>query len=308
LAADGVPVHPVPWRAALDPRALPALLRETHTRDSVVHAHDPHALALVAAAEALGGAPLVATRRTLRPRRAVALWRRPDVVVAASEAARARLVEEGLDSTRIVVIPPGVALAEARAAAPAGLRAPLGFPADAPVALTLVPFGEGRGGELLLEAARRLAVVTPALRWLLVGDGPGRTTLQRLARTLGVAERVRFLRIPDDPQPLLADASVFVLAATRESHDPALLEAMAMGVPVVAVRTPTRLELVGDAAGLLVPPEEPASLADAVHRLVVEPAFAEVLVRAAGARIERFDVARMVSAHLSVYRSLDAFR
>jgi glycosyltransferase involved in cell wall biosynthesis len=112
------------------------------------------------------------------------------------------------------------------------------------------------------------------------------------------------VRVPDEPALLLAAASLFVLASWHEAHDPALLEAMALGVPVVATRTPTHAELLGDAAGLLVPRDAPATLADAVHRLVLEPAFADVLVRAACARVERFDAGRMVTAHLSVYRSL----
>ncbi|HEU4698864.1 MAG TPA: glycosyltransferase [Gemmatimonadales bacterium] len=304
LAADGVALHAVPWAAPLDPRALPALVRETHRAGAVVHTHDAHALALVAAAEALGGAPVVATRRLLRPRRAETLWRRADAVVATSEAVRARLLRRDFDSTRIVVIPPGVAAGELRRADGAGVRAALGLPPEGPLAVALGGYAEEHGHALLLRAAERLAIVAPRLHWVLAGDGAGRRTLAREAAALGLADRVRVIPAPEEPAMLLAAASLFVLASWHEDYDPALLDAMALGVPVVATRTPTHVELVGDAAGLLVPRDEPATLADAVHRLILEPAFAEVLVRAASARVAHFDLGRLVAAHLSVYRSL----
>jgi colanic acid/amylovoran biosynthesis glycosyltransferase len=136
-----------------------------------------------------------------------------------------------------------------------------------------------KGHDDLLRAFAALGVAGGGLELDLVGDGPERPRLERLAHELGVAERVRFLGgLPtDDVREVLDKAGLFALAAVphpsgaMDGIPVALMEAMAAGIPVVATALSGIPELVRDGeTGLLVPPSAPAELAEALRRLVVD--------------------------------------
>ncbi|MBI5765113.1 MAG: glycosyltransferase family 4 protein [Planctomycetes bacterium] len=89
--------------------------------------------------------------------------------------------------------------------------------------------------ELLLRAVA--ATTLPTIRLLLAGDGPQRAALESLAHTLGIADRVRFLGALDDVRPVLHAADVFAFPSRGESFGGALAEAMAAGLPCIALRS-----------------------------------------------------------------------
>ena len=135
----------------------------------------------------------------------------------------------------------------------------------------------------LVRAFATLASDFPALTLDLVGDGPERGNVERLADALGVRGQVRVWgwRAPSEVRERLAEADVFVLPSIRlssgrmEGIPVALMEAMAGGLPVVATDLSGVPELViDDDTGLLVPPGEPERLAAAIRRLIEEPALA----------------------------------
>ena len=103
---------------------------------------------------------------------------------------------------------------------------------------------------------------------LLVGDGPERSSLERLARDLGVAGRVIFAGYQADPAPYLAAMNLFVLPSRSEGLSVALLEAMAAGVPVLVTEVGANREVIADGeAGTLLPDDEerwPVALASAL--------------------------------------------
>jgi len=314
LAAAPVPdveVHALPWRTALDPRALPGILHDLRADSpdggpTVVHAHDSPALALASFVHP-ADVPLVVSRRSSRPVTRAALWRRADLVIATSEAARGQLLAQGLAPEAVVVVAPGVPTRALPAPAGGhGVRQRLGLAPGTPLAVSVGTLAAEDRLPMLVEAASRLAAISPELHWVVAGVGPRRASLLRRARQLGVSSRLHLLGPIDAPERLVAEATVFVLPGTRDLLAPWLLEAMALGVPIVAAAVGGVREIVGENAGLLVPRDAPATVADGVHRLLVEPAFADVLVRAARARAAEFDAARMATAHLAVYRSLDS--
>lgn len=106
--AEGISTLPLPWRAALDPRAVAGLARLVPGRD-LVHAHGSHALRAVVLALAASGAAtrLVATRREEAPPRSPAPWRRADLVLVGSDAVRDALTAAGIGTARIRVVTPG---------------------------------------------------------------------------------------------------------------------------------------------------------------------------------------------------------
>jgi glycosyltransferase involved in cell wall biosynthesis len=137
----------------------------------------------------------------------------------------------------------------------------------------------------------------------IVGDGPCRDELQRLAAELGLHEQVSFLGEVRDIPNLLARASLFVLPSLTEGISLTLLEAMARGLPVIATRVGGNSEVVvAGENGILVRPEAPADLARAIIGLLVNPSEGHRLGLAGRRRVEEhFDVRRMVAGYEALY-------
>jgi len=185
--------------------------------------------------------------------------------------------------------------ARALAAAPAQPAAP-------PVVLGIGQLVPTKGFHVLIEALARLRGVGREVVLRLVGSGPERARLVRLAARLGVAEHVRFdgFRDPGEVRALLRTAAVLAMPCVnprRGSHDAlpnVILEAQAAGVPVAASALFGIPEAVEDGrTGLLVAPNRPAALADALRRLLTDRALAAGLTAAARTQAQvLFDGAR----------------
>lgn len=148
---------------------------------------------------------------------------------------------------------------------------------DPPVILTLATLTRRKGHDVLIEALARIA----ALSWR--ADFVGSADLDpdwtmalrdRIART-SVADRIRLLGAVDDATPVLAGADLFVLPSRYEGYGMAFAEAMAHGLPIVAARAGAVPDVVPPTAGLLVPPDDPAALAEAIASLLTDRAMFE---------------------------------
>ena len=151
-------------------------------------------------------------------------------IITVSEALKDELVALGVAPSRIRVLRNGVDLDMFRPKDRAAARAALGL--DGPTLVSVGWLIERKGHDLIIEALAQL----PGYRLLLVGQGPERAALERLAARLGVGDRVRFLgRIAHERlADIYAAADALVLASSREGWPNVLLEAMACGTPVVA--------------------------------------------------------------------------
>jgi glycosyltransferase involved in cell wall biosynthesis len=140
----------------------------------------------------------------------------------------------------------------------------------------------------LLRAFATVVAEHPAARLRLVGDGPERPAAEALTRELGIEPSVEFLGDRDDVAELLAGSDVLVLASYAIENLPfAVLEAMAVGLPVVATDVGALAELVDDGVtGWLVPPRDTAALATALGRLVADPERARAMGRAGRDRLD----------------------
>ncbi|MDO9708202.1 glycosyltransferase [Paracraurococcus lichenis] len=164
--------------------------------------------------------------------------------------------------------------------APAALPAPPG----APRLLALGRLHVNKGFDLLLRALARL----PGAHLSLAGEGPERGALERLARALGVADRVAFLGWRQDAGALLGGCDVFVCPSRHEPLGNVVLEAWSAARPVVAAAVHGPVELIRDGVtGLLVPKEDPAALAAAIGGLLADPARRARLAAAGRAEFER---------------------
>lgn len=205
-----------------------------------------------------------------------------DVVVAVSAAVADRLRAAGLHDTRIAVLRNAVTPPVLPARADA--RRALGLPDDVGVALCAARLVPQKRHDVLLDAWRAVRG-GPVL--LLAGDGPLRAGLEERVADLG--DRVRFLGARDDMPTLLAAADVAVLTSDWEGLPMVVLEAMAAGLPVVATDVDGVREALGPradapAAGLLVPPGDPAAVAAALNGLA-DPRRRAALAAAGRARV-----------------------
>jgi glycosyltransferase involved in cell wall biosynthesis len=158
--------------------------------------------------------------------------------------------------------------------------------------------------ETLLHATARIVGSRPAFRLDIAGEGPHQADLVRLTRELGLGERVRFLGAVGDVPGLLGQARLFVLPVRTEGIRLRLLEAMARGLPVIATGVGGIVEVVlAERTGLLAPPGDSATLAEALLRVWDDPDLGQRLGQAGRERVEQqFDVRRMVAGYEEFYR------
>lgn len=160
--------------------------------------------------------------------------------------------------------------------------------------------------ETLIKAAAVVLKKLPEARFLLLGDGPRRDELMRLANELGISGSVTFAGSADDVMSHLASARTGVLTSLSEGCSNAILEYMNASLPVVASRVGGNPELVVDGeTGFLVQPGDAEGFAEKIVHLLENPQDATRMGRASRQRIEKqFSVSKMISDYESYYENL----
>jgi glycosyltransferase involved in cell wall biosynthesis len=182
------------------------------------------------------------------------------------------------------------------------------FAAGPKDALVLVAsrLNAGKGVHRVVEAL----AATPGNGYQLevAGEGPERAGLERLARERRVPARFHGWLARDNLDRLFERSRIFVLASSAENFPVSLLEAMAARCAVVATRVGGIPEVLGD-AGMLVDPDDPRGLAEALRSLMQSPELAADLGRRAGQRVRaRFGWGEIVGEHEALYRAAAAGR
>ena len=226
-----------------------------------------------------------------------------DRYLAVSSEVESRLCGDfGVPESKVRVVRNGVPLAAFDCSPDPVLRDMLGAGGTAPIVLTAARLHHQKGHVHLLEAA----ALVPEARFVIVGDGPERETLEALARTLGVESRVRFLGYREDIAQLLASCDLFVLPSLYEGLPISVLEAMAAGKPVIATAIGgTREAVIDGVTGLLVPPADSRALAAGIRRVIADGSLALRLGESGRARaIAEFSSRSMVRGIVNVYDEL----
>ena len=187
----------------------------------------------------------------------------------------------------------------------AALRAELAVPPGVPMVVTVARLVAEKGIGTLIDAVVIVRRTVPDAVFVVVGEGDLATPLGDRARQLGVDGVVRFAGFRADATDVIAAADVFVLPSPAEPFGLVLLEAMALGRPVVATAAGGPLEIVVDRqTGRLVPPSDPAALAGAIVDLLQDPSARERMGAAGLQRFhERFTADRMAAATVAMYAS-----
>jgi glycosyltransferase involved in cell wall biosynthesis len=285
----------------VDPLLFARLVRSL--RADVVHTHLVHADLYGGLAARIRGAHLVTTKHNDDPFRAGpfryverGLAKLADRVIAITDALRTFTVERvGVPAAKVQTIPYGLDGLPAAW----GENPPDDVPAAARMLLAVSRLTPQKGIDVAIRALQELPADTVLV---VLGEGPERSALERLAGDLGVGERV-FLpgRVPD-VAAWLRRARVFVHPARWEGFGLGVLEAMLAGLPVVASNVSSLPELVADGTtGLLVPPDDATALAHGIAAALERPELGAAGV--ARARQE-FSVARMADRTAALYADL----
>jgi glycosyltransferase involved in cell wall biosynthesis len=279
LSGKGTPVADLRKRDGLDPGLVWRLRRHiVAQRIDVVHSHNFAAwLYTVLATRGLPRVRLVHSEHSrVEPmwrRRATERWlagRTHAVIGVSADVTRSLVADVGVDAKRAGLIANGIDLSRFRpdAAQRVAFRAGHGIPADAllfGIVARLVPVKDHAS---LVTAFGRVHAKESRARMVFAGDGPCRPELERQVVAAGLAAAVTFLGEVRQPQDVLRALDVYVLSSTSEGMNLTLLEAMATALPIVATAVGGNAEVVLDGrTGLLVPPSNPAALAEAMLRL-----------------------------------------
>jgi L-malate glycosyltransferase len=279
-------------------------------RVQLVHSFDLYSNVLAVAAARLAGVPaVIASQRDLGDVRSESkrianrlALRSATAVLVNAEAISSRLVETRVvHQSKITVIRNGIDLGR--------------FPAKhrrepckcGPVVGTLANLRPEKGIDDLLRAAALITQAGTNAQFVIWGDGPQRAELEGLASQLGLRQAVRFAGHTTSAQDALKTLDIFVFPPTsNEGLSNALLEAMAVGLPVVATRTGGNTELVEqNRTGLLVSAGQPEELARAITRLIDEPALAVRLGERASEHVRsEYNMARMLARLEDFYRQV----
>lgn len=282
----------------------------------VIHAHTRVAQVVAALLSMQVGIPYVATWHGIyRSNLGRALWPcTGDRTIAISEMVSRHLLEDvgisgekirrvynGVDTGYYSIYPDSVLLRE--------YRQRWQLSECRPVIGTIGRLASGgvKGFDLFLQAAASLVPEFPDLGILMAGEGPRRSYLERLSQGLGIAKRVRFVGIVNDIRVPLALMDLFVFPSRwPEAFGLTLVEAMAAGRPVIAMKTGAVPEIIRhDSDGWLVEPDNVSSLVEGIRRLLKDRETADRLARTGQQRArEKFHVDRFISGIEAVYREV----
>ena len=283
------------------PARLATLIRDGGW--DVVHVHSPlpASVARLAVRSMRGTRPVVITtehnawgRFALPTRvlnRVTSRW--DDAVFAVSDEARESM--RGQAASHAVTLTHGIDVSHAASFAGEGdaVRHELGIGADEFVIGTVANFRVQKDYPNLLRAAKLLIDRNVAARFVVVGQGPLEAETRSLATQLGLGDRVLFTGFRSDAVRVMSSFDVFTLASSWEGLPVALMEALALGLPVVATNVGGVGEAMTDGVdALLVPPGDPEALADAWQQAVTDRDLFRALGRESKRRACEFDAGR----------------
>jgi glycosyltransferase involved in cell wall biosynthesis len=323
LRAQGVRVDSLDLGRLYGPRAWAAFVRLARRlrreRTQIVHTYLTSANVFGTLAGRVSGVQAIVTSRRdmgfarnwrLRLVEEGLVNRLADRVVAVCPAVAAvTRRERGLDASNVVTIPNGV---DCEAWDPArfprdAARAALSLESDEPAVGIVASLTPVKGHAELLQAAARVLAQRRA-RFVLIGDGPLRGELERLADGLGIRQQVVFAGVQGDIARLMTGLDVVAITSHSEGLSNTLLEAMAMERCVVATAVGGNVDVLRDGeTGRLVPPRDPEALASCLLSLLDSPPAARRLGEAARRSVvAEYPLSLMVARHEELYQSLVA--
>ena len=307
-----VPVFPVPMHGEADPRAVFKLKHLIQKgRYHIIHSHTSHGHTLAFWAS-LG----IQTVRLVTRRVDFSIFRRSllrlsgikyrymaDYYIAISHKIKDVLIKDGLAAERIFVIHSGVDVNRFTSISGDSLVKEFDIRDPDRVVLNVAHLAGHKGQEYLIKAVPLVLRKVPEARFFIVGGGKLAMELANLADSLGVKHKVIFTGFRKDVGAFYTLADLFVMCSVQEGLGTAVLDAMALGVPVVATKAGGIPEAVLDNhTGKLVPPGDPVALAEEIVYMLCHPEEARRMGCHGQANVRRhFSIEAMVQGNIHVY-------
>jgi glycosyltransferase involved in cell wall biosynthesis len=305
LRSHGIPAVEMPMRGMLSGSAILGIRRLIRaTRADLIHTHLTRATYLGYFAAQATRVPVASsvhiTTRDLVYR---FLPRRNHWFIAVSDHLRQALIARGVSPRRVQTVYNGTDFDIAsQSCGRQGLsvRAELGLPAEAQIVGQVGRVDEFKGARLLVQAARHIVDERPRAYFMLVGraEPAFQQELWEMAERDGIGDRLRFTGVRDDVPRLMDAADVITVPSQTEMFGMVVIEAMAMGKPVVATRAGAIPELIADGETGMLVERRPEALAGAVSELLGDPSRARAMGEAGRARAADCFSARVMAQNM----------
>src|SRR5206468_2053464 len=258
-AAEGLVLVPIAPRTEMDLSAAWKFSRIVkRLQPDVIHAHDPHGVAMAALALSIGAAAakggptpaLVAARRVdfhLKGN-SFSRWkyRQVDCFIAASEAIRQMPIADGVPADRTVTVHEGIDVEHAIAAPAVNVHEAFWLPHGAPVVGNVAALVPHKGQRHLIDAAHLVVQQVPDARFVILGEGELREQLERQIRDHHLEKHVLLAGFRTDVLGCIKSFDLFAMSSVTEGLGTSLLDAMACSRPIVATRAGGIPEIVED--------------------------------------------------------------
>jgi L-malate glycosyltransferase len=303
------PAHEVDFAAGF---RFSSVLRDL--KPDIVHAHDPHGVSMAAMAlstmKAANRPLLVAARRVdfHLKQNAFSRWKykQVDLMICSSNAIRTMAVADGLPSDRTITVYEGIDVDRIVAMPAADAHKELWLPPRVPLVGNIGALVPHKGQRCLIDAAPRVVRAMPDVVFLIFGEGELQHALQHQIKTLGLDRNVRLVGFRPDVLSLMKSLDVFAMSSVTEGLGTSILDAMAASRAVVATAAGGIPEAVEHGVtGLIVPPQHPAELAEALLTVLRDPGLRTRMGEAGLARVRaHFTADRMVDETIAAYEGV----
>ncbi len=312
-ALEGPDLIPLAPRSEVDLSTAWKLSRVIRqAKPEVVHAHDPHGVAMAALALSFGAPDpcpvIVASRRVDFHLQANSFsrwkYRQVGLFIAASDAIGRVLEHDGIPAARIQVVYDGIDVAKIQRLPAVDIHAEYWLPHGAPILANVGALVDHKGHKHLIDAMAHVVREIPDARLVIFGEGELRPQLERQIKDLHLEKHAMLVGFRQDVLQLVKSADVFVMSSITEGLGSTVLDAMAMTLAVVGTHAGGIPEAVEHGeTGLLVPTGDARALAGAMVRLLKDPKLRQRMGEAGLRRVQQnFGVGRMLSSTLEAYR------
>ena len=312
---EGLDLIPLASRNEVDLAAAWRLSRVLkQLRPDVIHAHDPHGVAIASLALSIAAPSprpsLLASRRVefRIARNSFSRWKysQVDCFIANSAPIRDRLVADGIPARKTTIVNEGVDVERIVRLAAANVHAEFYLPTHAPVVGNVAALVPHKGQHHLIDAAALVVRKVPDARFVIVGDGELRKSLEDQIHRLHLERHVFLAGFRIDVLELTKGFDLFAMSSVTEGMCTALVDAMAASKAAVATRAGGIPDVMVDGTtGFLVPPRDHHAMADRIVQLLADDSLRARMGAAALQRArERFTVERMVEGTVAVYARL----
>jgi len=312
---EGTDLIPLAPRNEIDLAAAWRLSRVLkQLRPDVVHAHDPHGVAMAATAlsiVSLSPAPLLVASRRIEFRighNSFSRWKydQVDCFIAISEAVRERLIADGIDRDRTTVVHEGVDVERIAQLPAANVHSAFFLPTHAPIVGNIGALVEQKGQHHLVDAAAIVVRSIPDVRFVILGEGELRSALEEQIKRKHLERHVFLAGFRPDALELLKGFDLFALSSLHEGLCTSLVDAMAASKAAVATAVGGVPEVLDDGVTghLVAARDHDAMAARIVELLKNEPLRSRMGEAGLRRAREHFTVERMVAGTMATYQSL----